>query len=85
MISLSNLILAFLLISTTVVVLQLYILYRQVHIHIKDISLIITHLNDLTIKHNQLSEIITNAMKEQQEFENEVQITQYNNKIIGQA
>lgn len=85
MISLEHLILAFLLVSTTIIVIQLYSLHRHVAQNKKDIRAIVKHLDEVTHKHNELSAIILNAMKEQQMYEEELARTQYNHTIIGKA
>jgi hypothetical protein len=72
------------LIFNVLLCIEVYKLIAKVQFHNTDIISIVNHLNDLTIKHNELTEVITNAMKEEEEMQNAHYLSKYNN-IIGQA
>jgi hypothetical protein len=72
------------LIFNVLLCIKVYKLIAKVQFHNTDIISIVNHLNDLTIKHNELTAVITNAMKEEEEIQNAHYLSKYNN-IIGQA
>jgi hypothetical protein len=72
------------LIFNVLLCIKVYKLIAKVQFHNTDIISIVNHLNDLTIKHNELTAVITNAMKEEEEMQNAHYLSKYNN-IIGQA
>ena len=72
------------LIFNALLCIAVYKLYIKAQQHNTDIIAIVNHLNDLTIKHNELTTIITNAMKEEEEIQNVQYLSKFNN-IIGQA